>query len=209
MHRQAAKSILLVDDHPIILDAIGAAIMHRFPASSVTMLGTAAAMRKELSSGLVPTLAVVDINLPDADGVDVIKELHAVYKIPVIAYSGDSDRATINACIKNGAIAFVPKNYHTEKLYHAIDVAISGGQYFPTSYLRNESPAGEADVALTKRQQEVLDLVLLARSNRSIAAELRLAEGTVKNHVSDLLSIFGANSRNELVLKVRQSRAIQ
>jgi len=207
MHRQETKNILLVDDHPIILDMLGAALINRFPGSSVSMHGTASATRKKLCGGLIPTLAVIDINLPDGDGIDLIKELHATYGIPVIAYSGSADRPTINACIKSGAIAFVPKAYDTEKLYQAIDAVISGGQYFPPSYLRNESP--ETCIVLSRRQQEVLDLVLLAHSNREIAASLSLAEGTVKNHVSDLLALFGTNSRNGLVLKARQLRIVQ
>jgi DNA-binding NarL/FixJ family response regulator len=208
MHQQATKNILLVDDHPIILEVVSAAIMRRFPGACVKKFETAAAMRRQLSDGLIPTLAVIDIGLPDADGVGLIKELHAVYDIPVIAYSGSSDRITINACIKNGAIAYVPKSYDTEKLYQVIEVAISGGQFFPPSYLRNESSEGNL-LALTKRQREVLELVILARTNREIAAELLITEGTVKNHVSDLLSIFGATSRNELALKTQQLRVLQ
>jgi DNA-binding NarL/FixJ family response regulator len=204
---EATKNILLVDDHSIFLDAIGAAIVDRFPDAVITKLGSAGEVREHIREGLTPTLAVVDVNLPDASGVDIIRELHTSYRIPIIAFSGQSDDMTINACIRNGAIGYIPKSYDTQRLYAAIDAVILGGQHFPSSF-RRESVGGE-QILLTRRQRDVLELVLRARPNRAIAGELDITVGTVKNHVSDLLTIFGATSRNELLIRAQQLRVLQ
>jgi DNA-binding NarL/FixJ family response regulator len=209
MIEQATKNILLVDDHPIFLDAISAAISDRFPSASVTRATSAHDVRQRLKAGCNPTLAVVDINLPDADGVDLIRDLHATYNIPIIAFSGQSDSATINACIKSGAIGYVPKSYDTERLYAAMDAVISGGQHFPPSFLKGRVSNGIDQITLTRRQRTVLELVLQAMPTKTIADELNIAEGTVKNHISDLLSIFAVTSRNELLVKARQLRVLQ
>ena len=83
---------------------------------------------------------------------------------------------------------------------------MSGGCYFPPGMLTRQSRQTVPEMGLTERQQDVLDLILMAYSNKAIADKLELTEGTVKNHITDLLAIFGVASRGELSLKVRQQR---
>ena len=208
MIREATKNILLVDDHPIFLDAVGSALVDRFPNTEITKLGSAAEVREHIREGLIPTLAVVDVNLPDANGVELIRELHEFCRIPVIAFSGQTDQITINACIRSGAIGYIPKSYDTERLYAAINAVILGGQHFPSSF-NLAAVSGFDERSLTPRQRDVLNLVQQALSNKAIANELQLSEGTVKNHISDLLTIFNAASRNELLVRAQKLRMLQ
>jgi DNA-binding NarL/FixJ family response regulator len=207
MINTATKNILLVDDHPIFLDALGEIIVDRFPYAEITKLGSASEAREHIREGMMPTLAVVDVNLPDASGIELIRELHTSYRIPIIAFSGQTDDNTISACIRNGAIGYIPKSYDTQRLYAAIDAVILGGQHFPSSFQRDSE--GREQISLTRRQRDVLELVMKARPNREIAGELDITVGTVKNHVSDLLTIFGAASRNELLIRAQQMRVLQ
>ncbi len=200
------RTIMLVDDHPIFLDAIGAAMSRKFPDSEVRLMTNISDARSELSRGMIPALAVVDVHLPDGDGVDLVGEIHRQYGIPVIAFSGQADRFTVDACLKRGASAFVEKSCDTSAFYSAVDAVLSGGRYLSTQAASAPSRTSGGRVKLTKRQKDVLEFVLQAQANKTIADKIGVTEGTVKNHVSDLLTIFGAASRSELALKARQQR---
>jgi len=200
------RTIMLVDDHPIFLDAIGAAMSRKFPDSEVRLMSNISDARSELSRGVIPALAVVDVHLPDGDGVELVGEMHGQYGIPVIAFSGQADRYTVDACLKRGASAFVEKSCDTSAFYNAVDAVLSGGRYL-SGQTASESCDKFADgIKLTRRQKDVLEFVMQAQANKAIAGKLGVAEGTVKNHVSDLLTIFDAASRSELALKARHQR---
>jgi DNA-binding NarL/FixJ family response regulator len=195
-----------VDDHPIFLDAIGAAMSRKFPDFEVRLMSNIAEARNVLHCGVIPALAVIDVHLPDGDGVELVGEMHAHYGIPVIAFSGQADRFTIDACLKSGASAFVEKTCDTSAFYRAVDAVLSGGRYMSGQTATESSDHFGSGIKLTRRQKDVLEFVLQAQANKAIAGKLGVAEGTVKNHVSDLLTIFDAASRSELALKARQQR---
>lgn len=197
---------MLIDDHPMFLDALGAAVVQKFPNFTVTPVGSILDARNELSGGFVPTLAVVDINLPDGDGVELIKELHDDYGVKIIAFSGNESRIAINACLKGGASAFVSKSSDTCVFFEAIEAVLAGEQQFPPLTRNTCAPHVGMEITLTKRQQDVLDLIVLGYPNKTIAQSLELTEGTVKNHASNLHTIFGTTSRHELVVKARLLR---
>lgn len=199
------SNIIVVDDHPFVSDAIRLAVSASFQDYSVISAASACEMRGLLDVGnTAPMLAIVDLNLPDADGVDLVAELHAGYQVPVIVLSGRADGLTIDACVNNGASGFVEKSSKSDAFVTAIKVVLSGGQYFPSDYVRSEQRHDAAINTLTDRQREILDQVIAARPNKMIADTLNLAEGTVKNHVSHLLSIFGVTTRQELFLQAQK-----
>ncbi|HEX7641398.1 MAG TPA: response regulator transcription factor [Burkholderiaceae bacterium] len=196
---------MLVDDHPIFLDAIGAAMSRKFPESDIRLMSNVAEARNELGSGTLPALAVVDINLPDGSGIDLIEDIHA-RGVPIIAFSGQADRFMIDACLKRGASVFVEKSCDTALFYSAVDAVLAGQPAVSGASKYRRIERGQQRIRLTRRQKDVLEGVTRALSNKAIADELEVSEGTVKNHVSSLLTIFGANSRNELALRVRDQR---
>ena len=198
--------IMLVEDHPIFLDAIGAVISRKFPESEIRLMSNVADARDELNNGTIPSLALIDIHLPDGDGVDLIEDMHAQFGVPVIAFSGHADRFTVDACLKRGAAAFVEKSCDTAILYSAVDAVLTGQSSFSDAMRYRGIDRDKQRVKLTLRQKDVLECITQALSNRAIAQKLGVSEGTVKNHVSDLLTIFGAGSRNELALHVRLQR---
>jgi len=73
------RAIMLVDDHPIFLDAIGAAMSRKFPDSDVRLMSNISETRNALHCGVIPALAVTDVHLPDGDGVELVGEMHGHY----------------------------------------------------------------------------------------------------------------------------------
>ena len=202
------RKVIIVDDHPLVLAALTKLISYSFSDIEVVIAESAAAMRNALDQHARPgngnevALAFVDLNLPDANGEDLLHELRYYYGIPTIAVSSDASHERIGACIRNGASGFVEKTSGLSVFPAAMNAVLSGGQYFPMDLIAGQGLQARqaAGAYLTPRQQDVLDLLCAGKSNKVIAASLGLTEGTVKNHVGALLQVFKVNSRLQLIL---------
>ncbi|UTY59273.1 response regulator transcription factor [Massilia sp. erpn] len=200
--------ILIVDDHPLVIEAIGAAIS---TAANIEIISAASAdeMRKLLASAKLNNRSIravfLDLQLPDANGIDLIYEVSANFGIPVVAMSGNDDDLTVDACKKNGAIGFVGKASKLSSFNSALTAVIAGGQYFPIDRINGKNLIPINILAsLNSRQRQLFDLVVKGKSNKQIGKELFLAEGTVKNRVSELLKIFDAESRTQILFAASQ-----
>jgi DNA-binding NarL/FixJ family response regulator len=202
------KKIIIVDDHPVVLAAIASILSSSLPDFATQGVGSAAELRALLDAEKSAELqtnflmAFVDLNLPDANGVDLISEIRTEYGLPVIALSGDADPERIRSCVESGAVGFIEKTSKMGIFPAAVNLILSGGKFFPPEYINRETPAAVEPLtsSLTARQREVLDLLINGKPNKIIAATLGLSEGTVKNHVGVLLDIFKVNSRSQLIL---------
>ena len=203
----SVKKILIVDDHPIVAEAIAAAISAVGDFTSV-YASSAEKMRAILNIECAEKnigIVFLDIQLPDANGVDLIFDLVQRHRIPVIVVSGQDDDVTINSCIKNGAVGFVQKSSPMQSYRSALTAVLAGGQYFPIARTASSgSSAANIIASLSDRQRQILDLVIRGQSNRQISKKLCLAEGTVKNKVSDLLEHFSVQSRAQIIFATTQ-----
>lgn len=145
-------------------------------------------------------LVILDVGLPDADGIKLVSEIQANHGLPVLIFSALSDEKIIRACDRNGAAGFVCKSSSPRTLISAVGKILSGGRYFPQSYLDWVKSAGDDVPNLSDRQERVLRHLIAGYRNKDIAEMLRLAEGSVKNIVTELLQIFQVDSRQRLVL---------
>lgn len=201
------ETIFIVDDHPLVIEAISQAISTAgdFVVSSAS---SAAEMKNFLDSAhLTDTnirLMFLDIRLPDANGIDLIPFLISRYGIPVIAISGgNDDDFSFSACIKKGASGFIRKSSDLTTFSSALRIVLEGGLYFPTQGINAKKQSAMSVIAdLNDRQRQILDLMLMGKSNKEIGDEIYLAEGTVKNKVSELLSIFNVRSRSQLIFEI-------
>ena len=157
-------------------------------------------------------LALVDFDLPGMGGPSGIKSLcEANPGGAVIVISDQDDAIDIEDCIAAGAQGYLSKSSSRDVILGAIRLVLSGGMYLPPTLLRQRRARRTDEVAtprlggslpgplrrLTRRQQEVLELLSLGRSNKEIAQSLGLAEGTVKIHVSAILKALGVANRTE------------
>lgn len=217
---------LLIDDHPLILSALQVLIKHNLGESAhVASAGCAREAREALRRDPGHDLVLLDIQLGDEDGFDLLADLRSLYPaLPVIVVSASDRTSDVIRAIDMGAMGFVPKQACNDTLSHALQQVIAGGVYVPpmsmganfqptiihASPLRSMRPlAPPAEqpstpnlrhLGLTARQTDVLNLLLKGQPNKLIARELGLSVETVKDHVAAVLRTLGVSSRTQAVI---------
>ncbi|WP_354643588.1 response regulator transcription factor [Kitasatospora camelliae] len=196
--------VFLLDDHEVVRRGVRD-LLESEP--DIEVVGEAATCAEALARvpALRPAVAVLDVRLPDGDGVGVCRDLRS--RMPELAClmltSFDEDEALLDS-IMAGAAGYVLKEVKGSDLVSAVRTVAAGGSMLdPTTThrlmesLRHREEAG-ADPPfgeLTPREREILVLIGEGRTNRQIGEELYLAEKTVKNHVSRLLAKLGVERR--------------
>lgn len=204
---------LVVDDHALIRDAMHAVLQSVDVAATVYTAGTGAEARAALAAGPGVDLALLDLHLPDADGLALLAEFRTAYPaMAVVLLSGERDAGVVRRALDGGAVGFIPKTEPREVLARALSLVLAGGVYVPREALGSlpppAAPSTDGDspraLGLTDRQIDVLSLMMKGRTNKHICRELNLAEPTVKNHVTAILRALQVSSRTEAVLAVTQ-----
>jgi DNA-binding NarL/FixJ family response regulator len=207
-----AMKILLVDDHVLIREALRGVVAELQPSAAVLEAATCAGAFSLLEQHADLGLVMLDLNLPDRNGLDALEDLRDRYPATaVVMLSGANDRETVASALAKGALGFIPKSASREVLISAIRLVLAGGIYIPPEILTHvEPPTASAppppggrsadELGLTPRQVEVLALMMQGKSNKLICRTLDLAEPTVKNHVSAILKALGAANRTEAAL---------
>jgi len=208
--------ILVIDDHALIREALRSVLKELKGDAMVAEAADwrLASQQLEQSAGL--DLILLDLNLPDRDGFDVLAELRERYPAAsVVVLSARQDRESIAKALELGAIGFIPKSSERKVMLSAFNLIFSGGMYIPPEILVRQEPphersaepppqggrrASAGDLGLTERQMEVLALMMQGRSNKAICRELDLAEPTVKNHVTAVLKALKVTNRTEAVI---------
>lgn len=135
-------SALVIDDHPLIRDAVRNTILSLGPGGRVDMADSFEAARKLLETDADWDFALLDLSLPDCDGFDGLTALRELRpELPTIVLSGRTDRETILRCIDLGAAGYIPKTSHSDTISDAIRLVASGHVYLPREALGQE-PAG-------------------------------------------------------------------
>ena len=225
--------VLLIDDHPLILQALQSVIEGLGSDTTVIGAGSARVAREILKQDAEFDLVLLDLHLGDADGFEVLVEFRARYPaLPVVVVSASDRTSDVIRAIDAGAMGFVPKRASNETLFEALNMVMSGGIYVPPMTMGSEpstKPEGDtvpsvlrvvresaldsgfqtnavplADLGLTPRQTDVLALLLKGQPNKLIARELNLSVETVKDHVAAVLRTLGVSSRTQAVLAVSQ-----
>lgn len=210
---------LIVDDHPLVREALASLLMQLRPASVVLHAASAAEGRLALATEPFVDLVLLDLRLPDASGLDLLKTIGRNHMgTAAVVLSGDLDRPTVRRALAEGAVGCIPKTETRDVLASALSLVLAGGVYVPLMMLdglTDPSPRADRKVSapeatartpqqfgLTERQLEVLALLMQGKNNKLIGRALGLAEPTVKNHVSAILRALQVNSRTEAVLAV-------
>jgi len=209
--------LVVVDDHPLILDALKHVLQQL--QGEVTVLAAKSGRNAHdlLSRHADVNLVLLDINLPDCNGLDLLPELRNGYPgVPVVMLSGSCEREGVLRALNLGAMGFIPKSSPSEVILGALRLVLSGGIYLPPEALDRHQPvedslagrpAGSAprtplDIGLTDRQSQVLALMVRGMPNKQICRELQLAEGTVKVHVASILRALNVTNRTQAVIEV-------
>ena len=162
--------------------------------------------------GVAPDVVLLDLRMPKLDGLGVLDRLrNADLLPPTLILTTFDDDASLLAGIRAGAKGFLLKDVSLDQLTHAIRTLAAGGTMIQPALtdrvlkglggLCHDFESLDSPDPLTEREAEILRLMAGGYSNREIAEAFELAEGTVKNHISNILSKLGVRDRTRAVLK--------
>jgi two-component system response regulator NreC len=208
--------VLIADDHAIVRAGLRT-LIESDPA--LELVGEAAGGYEaiELIDKSKPDILVLDISMPDMDGIAVTKMLKSMSKdVRILILTIHEDKALLREAIKSGASGYILKNAAEKELISAIKIVMRGDMYIEPSMvialvdnLRKSDKAVKDSVeALTSRETEVLKLIVLGYTNRQVGEELNISVRTVEGHRSNLSDKLGLKSRVELVRYARNSGLI-
>jgi DNA-binding NarL/FixJ family response regulator len=199
--------IMLVDDHPLIREAIAHLVAS---APDFELVGEAANGKEclERIADLRPDILVLDIAMPDMNGEQVSRELRRRYpELKIIALSGYNDRQFVRAMTRAGAKAYVVKSASGRELIHALRAVASGKNYLSPEVIEAvmtlwEDSAPSAGLSqpdsLGKREKEVLQHIAQGHRSASIATQMGIAVATVEAHRRNILRKLQLHSAADL-----------
>jgi DNA-binding NarL/FixJ family response regulator len=198
--------ILVVDDHPLIQQALAQSLPHLhgtlevIPAINRDETLTALARHPDCA------LVLLDLTLPGAHGLDLLVELRRDFPaLPVVVLSATHDRATVGSAMAAGARGYIAKTSTPAELIDAVRTVLAGGRSVTTAFAPAVASLGGVpgtSLGLTHRQADVLRLLLQGQPNKLICRDLRLSEGTVKVHVSAILKALNVRSRAQAIAEL-------
>lgn len=191
-----AIKVLVCDDHPLVLQGIGA-VLETYDHIEVVAAVRSAHEALRLAEAAQPDVVLLDINMPGLNGLDAIEMFRK--RAPasrVLILSMHDSREYISTAVMYGAGGYILKDVPTEEIVGAIEVVARNGTYFSSGV--KTALLGEADkkasVPLTGREQAVLLLLAAGRSNKDVAGELAISILTVETHRKNIKKKLGISS---------------
>ena len=191
--------ILTVDDHQLLREGIAAVLDGQ---EDMSLVGQARNGQEAIESfrRLRPDVTLMDLRMPDMSGIEAISAIRTEFPnariIVLTTYAGDANAAV---ALKAGAAGYLLKNLVRKELLETIRAVHAGKRRVPAE-IASEIAEHVGDDALTGREIEVLRRVAAGKSNKLIAAELDIAEGTVKTHMKSILPKLDASDRTHAVM---------
>jgi DNA-binding NarL/FixJ family response regulator len=200
--------ILVADDHSVVREGLVSLIKRK---SDMVVVGEASNGREavDLWKEHRPDVTVLDLRMPELDGVGAIKEIRELdenaHIVVLTTYDGDED---IYRAIKAGAKAYLLKDTARDALVETVRRVHAGETYLPPTLAAKlaERVSGEA---LSPREMEVLQRLAAGKSNKEIGAELFISEGTVKTHIKSIFTKLDVVTRTEAVATATRRGLIQ
>jgi DNA-binding NarL/FixJ family response regulator len=211
----SAVRVLVVDDQALFREALVTLLGAR-PEVEVAGEAGNGAEALERAAALQPDVVLMDLRMPVLDGIAATRRLRVEQPaVRVLALTTFDDDADVFAALRAGALGYLLKDVSSDRLVEAVVSAARGESVLQPSVAAkvvarfaqlDDTPRPQPQPLvepLSARELEVLRLLADGRSNREIAAELFLAEGTVKNHVTNVLGKLGARDRTQAALRAR------
>lgn len=206
----APRQFLVIDDHPLFCQALSMTLRAIQADSHVTAANSLGDGMQALADGATPDAVLLDLNLPDVDGLDGLQRLRKkIPDTPVVVISSLDTNGVITRVLNAGAVGFISKSSGGGELEAAFRKIWAGETYTPPTYRPVPVTASEADdgadslaqmETLTSQQKRILHLVAEGKLNKQIAADLSIAETTVKAHLTVILRKLKVHSRTQAAL---------
>ena len=208
--------LLLVDDQRLMREGLRTLVELE---PDLEVVGEASQGREALAAyeQLEPDVVLMDIRMPEMDGVEATRQMVSRWpRVKVIILTTFDDDETVFEGLRAGALGYMLKDVSGQELAEAIREVDQGGALIQPSVARKvltefsriapqpSSVPVNLPEALSEREQEVVKLMAGGLTNREIAGELHLAEGTVKNYVTSILGKIGARDRTQAAIRARE-----
>ena len=200
--------LLLADDHRMLREGL----RRTLEEEGLEVVGEAAdgeeALR--LAAKLRPDVVLMDVTMPVLDGVEATRQLHEhLPEIPVVILTMHADREVLARAIRAGAAGYLVKDCSTDEVVRTVRLAANGetalSPELAASMLaeaqRADTPAEELDRIISRREEEVLQLVADGLSTSEVAAKLYISIKTVKNHLASIYEKLDSRDRTQAVLR--------
>lgn len=212
--------VLIIDDHPLIVEAASLAIGALRPDAQIATLASVEELERGGSREPVG-LVLLDLTLPGRSGMDALTAvLRRLPDAMVVIFSAADDAATIRHALSNGARGFIPKTSPHKVLIDALRLVLDGGTYVPPDILAEGGAHGagshapgaagrdaaaqlrsglEDHPALSERQREVVALLAQGLTTKEICRKLDISPNTVKTHIASIFRALGVRNRTQVV----------
>lgn len=192
--------ILIVDDHPLVVEGLKSLLAE---SGEVSVVGTASNAFDTISflKNNEVDIAFLDVNLPDISGIDLCKKIKEQFPdVKSLALSTFSERAYVSRMIQNGACGYLIKSSSKEEIFEAIRQVQAGGYYMNVNFDQNTASSTPKTIPfLTRREKEVLALIAEGLTNPQIADQLFVSVTTVNTHRANLLMKFEVSNTASLI----------
>lgn len=201
-------NVLLIDDHPLFRKALIAIINELVQSVIVHEASTVREAFSIIDQKHSLNLVLLDLNLPDANGLKTLLPIcQLLDDTPIVVISANENLKLIVHALNSCAKGYIPKSSDSTEIRNALALVLNGGVFIPPIVLdlitRTPMP-DSSNTSLTKRQDEVLQLLARGLSNKQISHTLGIAETTVRVHVSDIIQLFNAHNRTDAVIQAQQ-----
>lgn len=189
--------VLIADDHPLVRSGVRRALEEE-PDIEVVGEATNGAKVLPLIGQTGPDLVVLDLSMPQLDGLACLDQIHKRYpdvKVVILSATGDPDR--VQAALARGATAYVVKSVDVRDLASALRQAVEGTVFHALGLQHDSEEQLAESSGLTKRELVILKAVARGLSNQAIGRELWVSEQTVKFHLRNVFRKLGVASRTE------------
>jgi DNA-binding NarL/FixJ family response regulator len=203
---QAALSFVVADDHPMVRDALAAALTGAFPGARVTFAGTLSETQAVLDGVPEVDLVILDLDMPGMLGLSGLAALRSQHpSMPIAIVSATTNPAAMRQALEMGAAGFIPKLAAADRFVEAVRAILEGSVWVPGEAQDDTLAVRDRDLAqraaqLTPQQHRVLSLMAEGMANKLIAYEMQISEPTVKAHVTEILRKLGVSSRTQAVI---------
>jgi two-component system nitrate/nitrite response regulator NarL len=205
--------VLLIDDHALVRKGLEALLQSRKIEVAASVGSGAEGI--EVASKAAPDIILLDINMPGMNGLETLKQLRdKKIDVPVLMLTMSREEADLRAALQNGAQGYLLKDMEPEELIPALEAVANGDNVVAkelvgslTRMVQNKAddapaPAEDSPFSeLTPRELEILAHIAEGQSNKAIARDLDISDGTVKLHVKSILRKLGMHSRVEAAVK--------
>jgi DNA-binding NarL/FixJ family response regulator len=184
-------SIYVIDDHPLMRDAVSMVLRRVRPAAKIVELDRLDKLSSAIGKHGAPTLFCLDLNLPDSIGCEGVTRLKGQFAdVPLAVISASPADDMEEQCLANGADVYIDKASGSTRLVESLRALLSEDTD------SDDAPASAVG-KLTRRQIQLVECIALGHGNREIAEHLQVSEHTVKVHMYRLFKRLGVTSRTQ------------